>query len=120
MTTRHNDQPLENAPASWADVIAASESVDTTSAADTNVDTSPDVPADVALMPGDTLMHATFGRCTVHHITEGIIHMAKETGRVIRVRQDMLPIRALGVETQGNNTTRRIFTTSTKHSCNGT
>ena len=35
-------------------------------------------------------------------------------GRVIRVRQDMLPIRPLGVETQGKHKNRRVFTTRTE------
>lgn len=120
MTARRNNQPLETAPASWADVISASESLVDASADIAIEDASSESPEVVTLLPGDTIMHAKFGRCTVHHVAEGVIHMAKETGRVIRVRQDMLPIRALGVETLGNKNTRRIFTTSTEHSCNGT
>lgn len=106
MTTRRDTPANESIPASWADVIKASANA--TGSERSAIDQA------ISLQPGDVLVDETFGTCTIHRVSEGVIHMAKETGRVIRVRQDMLPIRSLGVETQGKHTHRRVFTTRTE------
>lgn len=113
MTTRRDTPANESIPASWADVIKASESQPAASANATGSERSA-IDQAISLQPGDVLVDETFGTCTIHRVSEGVIHMAKETGRVIRVRQDMLPIRSLGVETQGKHTHRRVFTTRTE------
>lgn len=113
MTTRRDTPANEGIRASWADVIKASESHTASSA---NVAGSERSSKDRAISPspGDVLVDEKFGTCTIHRISEGVIHMAKETGRVIRVRLDMLTIRPLGVETQGKHKHRRVFTTRTE------
>ena len=113
MTTRRDTPANESIRASWADVIKASASQRTGSATVTGFERSSNDRA-ISLCPGDVLIDEKFGTCTIHRISEGVIHMAKETGRVIRVRLDMLPIRPLGVETQGKHKNRRVFTTRTE------
>ncbi len=117
MTPPTKIQPDASPRASWADVIEASEikhSGASQAAVSQAAVTQPTEP--LSLSPGDVLEHESFGRCTVHRVSEGKVHMAKESGRVICLRQDKLSVRPLGVEPQGNNKTRRVFTSQTKQS----
>jgi hypothetical protein len=92
---------------SWADVARASSDADgAMPEAEATPDT--DFPGGDSLAAGDQVDHPRFGRCTVHRIVGEFVHMAPETGRVIRLSQNIVSFTPAFIEAG-----RRVFTTST-------
>ena len=103
------------ATTSWAEVARASAELqvsitaEATPAPDANLPAPAvqDFPGGSELQAGDTVLHQKFGRCTVHRIVSGFVHMAPENGRVIKLSQNIVTFTPAFIEDG-----RRIFSTS--------
>jgi hypothetical protein len=108
-------QTLPEVATSWADVARASSNADkekppTDAAADALF--APEADAFLggnALSAGDQVDHPKFGRCTVHRVVGEFVHMAPDSGRVIRLSQNIVSFTPAFIEAG-----RRVFTTSTQ------
>ena len=103
--------------ATWADVAQASadlaeKPVDTEDSSPRAANLAPaseTFPGGSALQAGDTVLNQKFGRCTVHRIVSGFVHMAPENGRVIKLSQNIVTFTPAFIEDG-----RRVFSTSTR------
>jgi hypothetical protein len=106
------------AKTSWADVARASAELQPGPAAALQAahpaEDSPAVkesafPGGNKLQPGDSVQHEKFGRCTVHRIVSGFVHMAPVNGRVIKLSQNIVTFTPAFIKDG-----RRVFSTSTR------
>jgi len=108
MTKESPRPPQTQERVSWGDVARVSANTEIESSTPAPLPQT-EFPGGSTLQAGDHVDHPKFGLCAIHRIVGDFVHMAPETGRVIKLSQTIITFTPDRIENG-----RRVFTTSTQ------